>query len=226
MSAKLQFIEAYFKRWQSDLSKARELLDTAHFHLEGWLILSCYIGAFASLRYPSKQDGDAYVRMVLEYSGKREFYEQVDLLFLFQWPRSKLRDNGKYKTLKQHTEIVTALERIYGSEEELKLKTRYVGQAILEAQVIAAMIPGFDEVNFRKHLPLFSLAEQLYRYARCDAVHNTVFPLINEVTHINGSITYEHNHAVTSNVLYDTASGILNNLHHECAAQEKWPHEL
>jgi hypothetical protein len=76
-------------------------------------------------------------------------------------------------------------------------------------------------------LPLFSIAEQLYRYARCDAVHYAVFPFINEVTHYNdGSTTYEHNHAVTSDVLYATASGILNNLHQECAAQEKWPHEL
>jgi hypothetical protein len=226
MSAKLEFIEAYFKRWNADLAKARELLEIPRFHLEAWLILSCYIGAFASLRFPSMRDGEAFVRMVLEYSGKREFYEQVDLLFLFQWPRSKLHANGMYKSMKQHTEVVAVLERIYGSEGELKSKTRYVEQATLVTQILATAIPGFDEANFRKHLPLFSLAEQLYRYVRCDAVHNADFPLLNEVAHVDGSITYKHNHAITSNVLYETASGIFSNLHKECATQEKWPHEL
>jgi hypothetical protein len=120
MTVKREFIDAYFERWRTDLAKAKELLDTQHFHLEGWLVLSCHIGAFAAMRFPDSRDGEAYVQLVLEYSGRRQFYEQIDLLFLYQWPRSKLCNHGTCKALKQHAEIVAALVAIYGSEHELK----------------------------------------------------------------------------------------------------------
>ncbi len=180
MSDKTFFIDEYFKQWEKNLEKANELIENQRYRLEGILVLSCYLGAFAALRFQTLRDGEAYVKIVLEYSGSRDFFENIDLLFFYQWPSSKLRENGNYKALKQYSEIVEALKRCYGTEDKIKAETRYVSQAKFIENVMAAAIPGFDEQNLREKLPLFSLAELLYRYVRCDVVHNYDFPLINE----------------------------------------------
>ena len=220
-------IDEYFKSRDRDVKKASELLHSQRYHLEGILVLSCYLGAFASLRFPKiNKDGERYVKVVLEYSGKRDFFEKIDLLFLYQWPRSTLCDNGNYTDLKNHAEIVEALYQIYGSEEDIKTRIRYVSQAEIIKHVLDAAIPGFDEKNFKKKLPLFSLGEILYRYLRCDAVHNVVFPLINESMDMDGNVTYKYNHAITGEVLLSTTVGVLNALREECLSKSKWPNEL
>ena len=225
MSDKTFFIDEYFKQWDRDIAKARELLANPRYYLEGILVLSCYIGALAAMRFPALRDGEAYVKVVLGYSGRRDFYEQVDLLFFYQWPRSKLRDNGIYK-LKNYTEIVEALKRAYGTEEDVKTKTRYVSPAAVTSEVAAATIVDFDTENFRTKLPLFSLAELLYRYVRCDAVHNADFPFINKGIDAHGNESYVPNHAITHEVLLDTTMGIIGNLRTECLAKSLWPYEL
>ena len=116
--SKRSYIDAYFNRWNRDVARTKELLDGKRHYLEGFLALSCYVGALGSIRYPRSKDGEAYVKIVLEYSGKRDFYEQVDLLFLFQWRRSKLRHNGKYKQLKNYIEIVSV-------DEGVRIRGRY-----------------------------------------------------------------------------------------------------
>jgi hypothetical protein len=178
------------------------------------------------MRYPSLKDGEAYVKVVLEYSGKQDFYKQIDLLFLLQWPQSKLRENGSYKDLKNYTEIVTALIKIYGSEETIKATIRYVPQEDILEHVIGAAIPDFDEQNLRDKLPLFSLAELLYRYVRCEAVHNADFPFINKCKNMEGNIEYRENHAITGEIFHETVEGIINNLRDECLKASKWPYEL
>ena len=126
MSEKTHFIDAYFKKWEADVAKAAELLGNQRFHLEGILVLSCYLGAFSAMRFPSLHDGDAYKKIVLDYSGQREFFEKIDLLFLFQWPRSKLADYRNYQSFKNYRDIVAVLKPIYGSEDDVKAGTRYV----------------------------------------------------------------------------------------------------
>ena len=226
MTGKALFVEEYFKRWRVDIEKAGELLANLSYYLESLLVLSCYVGAFASMRFPTLRDGEAYVKVVLEYSGKREFYEQIDLLFLCQWPRSKHRDHGDYKSLKSHAEIVAVLIGLYGSEDEIKAGTRYLSPSRLSSEVVAAAIPNFDEKNFRERLSLFSFAEQLYRYVRCDAVHSAQFPFVSEARTADGNTVYRHNHAITGQVLFETTLGVLSNLRDECLAKDKWPHEL
>ena len=226
MTAKTLFMEEYFKQWREDIEKAGELLANQRYYLESLLVLSCYVGAFASMRFPTLQDCAAYVKAVLEYSGKREFYEQIDLLFLCQWPKSKLREHGTYKMLKNHEEIVKVLNKLYGSEEDIKAGIRYLSPSKLISDVVAAAIPNFDEKNFRDGLPLFSLAEQLYRYVRCDAVHNAKFPFVSKATTTDGSTVYRDNHAITGQVIFETTLGVLSNLRVECLAKHKWPHEL
>ena len=226
MSDKARFINEYFKQWGRDIVRARELLINPHYYLEGLLVLSCYIGAFASMRFPSIPDGKAYVKIVLEYSGKRDFYEQIDLLFFYQWPRSKLRGNGDYKALKNRDEIVDVLKRVYGSEAGIKVGIRYVSPPELIDHVLAAAIPSFDEKNFRMKLPLFYLSELLYRYLRCDAVHNADFPFVNKLVDIDGNITYESNHIITGPLLLETVESIHKTIRDECLDKLKWPHEL
>ncbi len=226
MSDKVFLINKYFMKWEKDLEKARELLSNHRYYLEGILVLSCYLGAFASLRFPTLHDGEAYVKIVLEYSGNRRFFEQIDLLFFYQWPRSKLRDHGNYRALNQHGEIVEALKRSYGTEDDIKARTRYVSPDDFTAIVVAAAIPVFDEQNLRATLPLFSLAELLYRYLRCDAVHNYDFPFVNEGIDVNGNVIYEHNHAITGQVLLETTRSILKALWKECRDEGKWPYEM
>lgn len=226
MSSKEFFIDEYFKRWERDVAKAAELLENRRYHLEGILVLSCYLGAFAAMRFPSLRDGEAYVKMALEYSGKREFFEQIDLLFLYQWPRSKLRDNTNYQALKNHGDIVEALTGKYGSEDDIKAGTRYVTPLKVIEPVLAAGIKGLDEGNLREKLSLFSLAELLYRYLRCDAVHNADFPFINESADAKGNISYKNNHVITGAVLLETVKGVLEALWKERRKENKWPHQL
>jgi len=226
MSDKVFFINEYFKQWERNLERANELIKNHHYHLEGILVLSCYLGAFAASRFPNLRDREAYVKIVLEYSGNREFFEQIDLLFFYQWPRSKLLDNGNYKALKQHGEIVEVLKRSYGTEDAIKTGIRYVSPAKFIENVAAAAIPGFEEQNLREKLHLFSLVELLYRYVRCDAVHNYDFPLINAGINGNGNVTYEHYHAITDTVLLETTRCVLKTLWEKCQTEEKWPHEM
>lgn len=167
------------------------------------------------MRYGTLRDGEAYVKVVLEYSGERDFFEQIDLLFFYQWPRSKLQNNGNYRGLKQRSEIVEALKSVYGSEDDIKAKKRYISPEEFVGHVKSTAISGFDELNLRQKLPLFSLAELLYRYLRCDAVHN-----------IDGNVTYEHNHAIKGSVLLKTTRAVWETLWKECQAKAKWPHEL
>jgi len=220
------YIEEYFKRWHRDVARTKELIDGKRHYLEGVLALSCYLGALGAMRYPTLRDGEAYVKVVLEYSGKRDFYEQVDLLFFLQWPKSKLNDHGSYKELKNHAEIATALTKVYGSADDVKANTRYASKADVIRHASEAKIAGFDEQNLRDKLPLFSLHELLYRYLRCDAVHNVDFPFVNECTDVDGNVEYEENHAITANVLLETVDGIITNLRIECTKACKWPYQL
>ena len=226
MSDTTLFIDEYFRRWERDLNKVSDLLSDTKYYLEGILVLSCYLGAFASSRYPQLYDGEAYVKFVLEYSGRRPFYEQIDLLFFYQWPKSKLRNKGNYKKLRQHTEIVQCLNRKYGNEDDLKSGTRYISASEFIDSVKAAKIPKFDEQNLQKILPLFSISELLYRYLRCDAVHNAEYPFINEVRNADGTVVYRDNHIITGSVLFKTTREACNSLWDECRTKEKFPDEL
>jgi len=225
-NGKAFFIRAYFEKWDRDANRAAELIASDRFLLEGTLTLSCYLGALAVSRFPALPDSEAYPKVVLDYSGKRDFFEQIDLLFLYQWPRSKLRDHGLYKELKNHAEVVEALQKKYGGEDNVKEKTRYVAQVEVIGLVLAAKIPALDEQNFRTRLPLFSFAQILYRYLRCDAVHNADFPLLNESADSKGNVTYNPNHAITSEVLLETTKAVIRNLSEECLGKSRWPHEL
>ena len=226
LTEKGMIIRDYFEGWQEDLVRVKLLLDDHKYYCEGTLVLSCYIGALGSLRYPAEQDNKAYKTVVREYSGRQDFYDQIDLLFFLQWPRSEFRTHGDYLKLKNHAEVSQIIVATYGSEDQIKNGSRYVQQHDFLASVDKNPFQGFDRENLRLHLPVFSLCEMLYRYLRCCAVHSVRFPFVNRVTRSDGSVRYENNHAITGTVLFETTESILGNLSKECVEQSRWPWEL
>lgn len=227
MDDKKLFIELYFKDWKESFSKVKTLLKQNDYYLEAILLLSCYIDAFAALHYSTIQsDGEKYKKVVLEYSGMKEMYELIDLLFFYQWPRSDFKANGEYKKLKHHHKLVRILKTKYGDEAEIKEGTRYISQDEFISHISSNSFADFDQQNLKQYLPLFSLCETLYRYLRCYAVHNVSFPFINKGQMVDGKIIYQCNHKITGDVLLQTSENILNNLESECIKLIKWPNEL
>jgi hypothetical protein len=219
-------IRDYFEGWQEDLARAKSLLDDQKYYLEAILVLSCYVGALGSLRYPGECDNTAYKTVVREYSGRRDFYEQIDLLFFLQWPRSAFRTYREYHKLKNHAEISKIIVATYGEEEQIKSGTRYISQQDFVASVDLTPFQGFDRENLVQHLPLFSLCEMIYRYLRCRAVHSVRFPFVTRIHTVDGSIRYEDNHAITGSVLLETTENILTNLSSQCIEKSQWPWEM
>lgn len=143
MVAKADFVQAYFSRWDNDLDRAKTLLAAQEYYLEAMLVLSCHIGALASLRFPTLADNAAYKRVVLEYSGMRDFYEQIDLLFFLQWPRSEFSSHGDFLKLKNHAELAEAVEVTFRDEDTVRQDAkRYVSQQDFLEAVRAALSPG------------------------------------------------------------------------------------
>lgn len=221
-----ELIAEYFKVWKQDLSKAEKLLNQDEYYLEAILVLSCYIGALASLRYPQLKDNESYKKTVLQYSGKKDIYEKIDLLFFYQWPKSDFKDHGAYKKLKNYEEIKSVLVLELGDENTVKNNMRYITQQDIIKYISAKPFNGLDLQNIESNLPLFSVCEILYRYVRCYAVHNKFSPLVNSVSSTDGGMRYEDNHLITGKFLFQTVENILHNLEVECLKEGKWPYEL
>ena len=223
---KSYFIEEYFKNWENDIDKAAEMICSPRYHLEGILVLSCYIDAFAGMYFPEEHENrKAYLKVLREHSGHEELFEQIDLLFFYQWPTSKYIQDSHCSKLQKHTEIVEALSTKYGSIEDIKAGTRYISQDEFVEIVKAANIKGFDEQNLRAHSPRFSLAELCYKYIRCAAVHDAEHPLFNESIDEN-CIKYRPWTAITAQVLLETVRNIHRSLWEKCREAGKWPQEL
>jgi len=83
----IHLVKEYFSQWQKDVSRAKMLLDSEDYFIEGLLVLICYIGALARARFPQEQkDWKSYKKIVWEYGGKKDIYGNIDLLFFYQWP--------------------------------------------------------------------------------------------------------------------------------------------
>ncbi len=225
MGDKTNFIDSYFDKWKRDIERAETLLLDDRFVLEGYLVLVCYLGALASQRFPSLKDNQAYCQFTLEYSGMRAFYEQIDLKFLYQWPRSKLGDHGLYASFSEYSELVKAIGPKFGTENDLNESNRYVNASMI-ISVAKSKMPHIDETNLEEKLKLFSLVQLLYRYGRCDAVHNAVYPLLNEGMNMDGNRIIRDNSALTRKIIFSTVKHANHTLWQECRSLMKWPHEI
>ncbi|MBK9998822.1 MAG: hypothetical protein IPO99_17225 [Nitrospira sp.] len=226
MHVKADEIRDYFDGWQENLARVKSLMEVPEYYREAWLVLCCYVGAFGSLRYPGLRDNEKYKKAVREYSGMTDFYDQIDLFFFMQWPRSEFRDEDRYKRLKNYKEISNAIVAKYGEPDQIRVKVRYVPPNEFVACIEQAPFPGYDRQNLLDHIHLFSLCEMLYHYARCPAVHNVRFPFVTRITRVDRSVRYEDNHAITGDRLLETAQNILSNLSKECIEKTRWPWEL
>ncbi|MBU1275139.1 MAG: hypothetical protein KJ720_07160 [Proteobacteria bacterium] len=219
MNDKKFFIEAYFEEWDTDLKQACNLLSKPQYLREGVLLLSCYIGAFGRLRFPDITDRDAYKKILLEYSGMQEFFELIDILFFYNWPKSTLKNKKYFSKFKQP-------DAIFDIFNPASNATRYISKDNFIAQVKAANVCGLDEQNLRANLDLFSLAEICYQYIRCTAVHEADFPLFSKTMDNNGNVFCRLNHAIDDKKLFKATRSILQNLRDECLANKKWPGDL
>lgn len=229
MSLKVDLIKPYFRRWRQDLARARKLLDTNEYYCEAILILSCYIGALAALRFPGRNDRDAYQRIVIRYSGLRSLYEKIDLLFFYQWPRSAYRrshspESRPYSRIKNYTQVKRAIVKAFGDEAAVISNPRQRYRSIRALAKCAP--PGIGPARVRKMLRLFSVSEILYRFVRCHAVHERSFPLVRKVRSSGGTTRYEDQHLITGSVIFNTVSNIVNNLEVECLSKRKLPGEM
>ncbi len=226
---KLDFIVPYFDKWRSDVKRAETLIESEEYFTEGILVLSCYIGALARLRYPSEEkDWQSYKMVVAEYSGLSDIYENIDLLFFAQWTASHFAKDNIYCKMNNHAELRSLFRDCFGDNQVIKeSKDRYQKRANLIGVVRNANSSWFDESNFLKYVELFSNNQILYQLLRCDAVHTNEFPLFNtSYNQETKKITYIDNHQITRYVLLETVKNIIGNLASECTAERKWPYEL
>ena len=223
--AKREILHYYFAAWRDDLGRAKVLLE-GDYCLEGILILSCYIGALARLRYPTCSDRDRYRKVVMEYSGLSDTYEKVDLLLFYQWEKTDLAEDKKYKALTNYEKIKNTLVDTFGDEAGLKgekQSNRYQPpDTVLEA-VAAHPFKGLDKNNLKKKLPLFSLCEMLYVWVRCYAVHESYFPLWRRSRGPNGKTRYKAAHVIDGKLVYKTTSNIVENMETEYSEKGGFP---
>jgi len=77
------------------------------------------------------------------------------------------------------------------------------------------------------YIELFSNNQILYEFARCEAVHNHDFPLINiGFTFPDMQRTFTPNHQITCDVIIESLTGIIADMKAECIAKEKWLRQL
>ncbi len=227
-SAKQHLLTCYFEELNNAQQRAIELYSNEKYYLEGITILMCHIAAISSARYPNLRDWAAFKELVKHYSGLYNIYENIDLLFFYQWQNSKYSNDREYQKLEKYDEILQTFINNFGDEENIKdSDNRYQKRENLLSTLTASGIPDFNAENFTKYIELFSNNQIFYSYARCEAVHNNDFPLINiGYTFPDMQRIYAHNHQITGEVIRESLFGIITNLKDECLNKEKWPQEL
>lgn len=169
-------IQKHFDDWKQDLLRVKKLLNQNEYYLEAILILSCYIGALTSWRYTNEKDGDAYKKIVLNYSGRNKIsiYKKIDLLFFYQWPKSNFKDHGSYKELKSYREIKNILLSVFGDENKIRDNNRFVAQKTIMGHILSNPFKGLDR-KIWKDVFLFFLFVKYY-IAMSDAMQYITSP--------------------------------------------------
>ncbi|MCH7881357.1 MAG: hypothetical protein IIB69_07245 [Proteobacteria bacterium] len=227
-SNKLLLLECYFEELENAQVRAAELFSNDRYHLEGITILMCHVAAISAARYPDQKDWASFKELVKHYSGYHDLFENIDLLFFYQWTSSKLANDTVYKKLKNYDKILEILKGRFGTDEQIKENDiRYQKREELSEILESSNTFAFDHDNFMQYIELFSNNQIFYTYARCEAVHNNDFPLINiGYTFPDMQPTYTPNHQITGEVINNSLSKIIATLKRECLSNCKWPQEL
>ncbi len=225
-------INAHFDLWREDIKRVKILLQSQEYYIEAILVLSCYIGALAAERFPGSGDREAYIKIINRYSGLKSFYNKVDLLFFYQWPRSEYRrskskHSAPYARIKGYSRIKKKIIRCFGNEQEISNdnKKRYIPISRL-LRHLDPPPKGLNRETILKNLKLFTLSEMLYRYIRCHAVHEMLFPLFQRTRYEDGTTRYKDGHLITGPIIFETVRNIVNNLGDECFSKKKFPGKL
>jgi len=228
MSIKTDLIKAYFEVWEHDITRAELLLNSEEYYLEGLIVIVCYIGALGNLRYRNAKDWEIYRDILSEYSGHEDIFDNIDLLLFYQFKSTKLTEERVYRKLENYDHILEIFINILGGETNIrKVENRYVKKEDLSSLIRLEDTEWFDEENFLDYIRLFSNNQIFYKYARCEAVHNADFPLVNRSFNPETNITtYSDNHQVDRNVMINSLQNIVINLKNECISSEGWPWEL
>lgn len=228
MDNKKLFLEEFFKSFEESFKRAKSLYSCPKFKLEGVTMLICQIAALASCRYPEESDWKSFKDIIYLYSGKKDIYENIDLLFFYQWPKSILNEHKKYKKLKNYESIKEIFISKFGEVERIKNnRKRYQKRENLKSLLFSSGVNWFDSKNFLEYIELFSNNQIFYKYARCNAIHSYDFPLINIGCRIDKKETiYTDNHQITGDIIIKTIEGILINIRKKSLEKNKWPHEL
>ena len=117
------------------------------------------------------------------------------------------------------------MKKNFGTEDTLNQSKRYLNRSEI-LSLAKSKIPYLDENDLAKKLELFSLVELLYRYGRCDAVHNATYPLINEGVNVEGERIIRDNSALTRDVILSTVKNANDTLWQECRSHKKFPYEI
>ncbi len=226
--SKLEYIEPYFEKWESDVQRAESLLESDDYFLEGLIVIVCYIGALGALRYQNTEDWKSYKDIISNYSDHSETFDNIDLFLFSQFKNSKLANERVYKKLKNYDDILEIIKSTYGDEQIVKEGTsRYVKKDDISELIKAKKTTWYDEENFLQYIQLFSNNQILYKYARCEAVHNADFPLLNpSFSPETGKTTYKDNHQIDRKIILSSLKNIVASLKNECIKNEAWPWEL
>lgn len=219
-------LNAYFEQWSEDVNRAEVLLRSEEYFLEGLLILSCYIAALAQLRFPQiTKDWKSYKEIVSKYSGLNDIYENIDLLFFYQWANNSTVANDKvYNYLKDYPKLMAIFKSEFGDDENIKESTvRYQKKDKLIELIKSKNVAWFDEVNFTKYIELFSNNQILYTFVRCQAVHNAdISPIFNRSYQPQtNKQTYKDNHQINREVILNTVKNIVSRLRQETLKELK-----
>ncbi|MGD0970917.1 MAG: hypothetical protein ABSA04_05870 [Desulfobaccales bacterium] len=152
-------MNAYFDQWGKDVNRAEVLMRSEEYFFEGLLVMSCYIGALSRLRYPQiKEDRKSYKKFVSKYSGLNDIFENIDLLFFYQWRKNATVKNDKiYNDLKDYPKLLAIFKGEFGDEDNIKGSTvRYQKRERLVELIKTKNVAWFDEVKFTKNIELFS----------------------------------------------------------------------
>jgi hypothetical protein len=223
------YLNALFDQWEKDVDRAETLLRSEKYFFEGLIVLSCYIGALARQRYPQiSEDWKSYKKIISEYSDLNDIFENIDLLFFYQWPVSKLSNDKEFKKLKSYDLLLAVFKNEFGDEQKIKGSTiRYQKREKLIKMIKSKNVFWFDEGNFTKYIEMFSNNQILYTFVRCEAVHNIDSSLFNRsYQNQTEHDTYEDKHQVNREVVLNAVKNILKNIRQECLKDLKWPWQL
>lgn len=172
---KVELVTAWFNEIDGIITELKHLMSANGSHHEKIVMLTLYaiLERMAWFRYrlqSSITTSERFKKILIEYSGYKSDLEKTDLYFLYHWDVSGYENISCYKKIigKIHGKIKTALTELYGkidsSSENRFIEANILHQGLLSKNICSTC---FDKDS----LKFFNVTEVIYRFGRCNAVH-------------------------------------------------------